>query len=145
MDEGKVDRYLNDMKDLIDSESATMKVVKSVLGQILYLVPLIPKAELHVAELHHLNSFSEVLTDVVDIPVDIKECLEWLLAMMRLCKEGLPIPSHHSSRISPVWAVMADSDASGGSYLAGHGVGAVSGSGEWARVLWPKAGFILAL
>ena len=50
--------------------------VKSVLGQILYMVPLIPKAELHVAELHHLNSFSEVLTDVVDIPVDIKECLE---------------------------------------------------------------------
>ena len=100
MDEGKVDRYLNDMKDLIDSESATMKVVKSVLGQILYLVPLIPKAELHVAELHHLNSFSEVLTDVVDIPVDIKECLEWLLAMMRLCKEGLPVAIANTLRAS---------------------------------------------
>ena len=143
LDEGKVHRYLNDIRDLMRSDSATMRDVKSVLGEILYMVPLIPKAELHVAELHKLNSYSDVLTDVVTIPAEVKECLEWWLAMVRLCKKGLPIPSHHSSRICPIWAVRADSDASGGSYTAGHGVGAVSAKGEWSRVLWPKAGFIL--
>ena len=132
----KVDRYLNDIKDLSVKKYEKMKVIKSVIGKILYVVPLIPRSELHVSRLHILNNVTEDLSALVPITEEVVVDLNWWITIIRLTREGLPIPSHHGVKIPPMSTRIADSDAAGGSLQSrGRGLGAVCGN-AWTFVMW---------
>ena len=112
----KVDRYLNDINDLSMARVEKMRTIKSVVGKILYMVPLIPKSELHVSRLHIINNASEDLGAMIKVTDDVVEELNWWVTIIQLCRDGLPIPSQHGIKLAPPTALIADSDAAGGEY-----------------------------
>ena len=138
LDESKLNRYVNDINSMIMVNETDLRTVKSVVGKILYISPLIPGSKYHLSELHAINDYTgeKNLNDIVLITKEAKEQLRWWLVMARLAGEGMPIPSGYDE--CPPWAVMGDSDAAGGTrFQTGHGMGAVMGQG-WAYVPWPK-------
>lgn len=134
----KLDRYVCDINNMISVNETDLRTVKSVVGKILYIAPLIPGSKYHLSALHAINDYTgeKNKNDIVIITENAKKQLQWWLVMTRLSGEGMPIPSGYD--VCPPWALMGDSDAAGGTrHETGHGVGAVMNRG-WAYVPWPR-------
>ena len=138
--EEKIHLYWNDLKDMLACDEMVAKSVKSVVGKILYVMPLLPGAEYHVSSLIKLQNYTESLKEMVPVNEEAKHQMRWWLVMLRLLGYGVPIPSVHRKTSPPPLAVVVDSDAAGGSLVfPDQGVG-VFCRGGWFNMSWP--GFI---
>ena len=125
LSDSKISRYVNEIDRLRKANTMDMRFVKSVVGKIMYVKPLIPGAKFHVSELIKLDNLSKDLNEIVSVGSSAKDQLDWWFAMIQLCK-GMPIPSEYDE--IPRWAIACDTDAAGGvpGCTDGRGVGAVS-------------------
>lgn len=129
----KIDRYVNDVNDLIIAGEGDLRTVQSVVGKLQYVSILIPSSKYHMSALLLINQ-GEDPNMLVKLTLGAKRQLEWWRTMLRLCTR-MPIPRPYDR--CPAFAVPADSDASGGSIgAAGRGCGIVLGKG-WAWLPWP--------
>lgn len=129
----KIDRYINDVNDLVLAGEGDLRTVQSVVGKIQYVSMLIPSAKYHISALLLINQ-GEDPNQLVVLTEGAKRQLMWWRTMLRLCTR-MPIP--RSFDRCPAWAIPSDSDASGGSIgAAGRGCGAVLGK-AWAWLVWP--------
>ena len=132
----KISRYVNDIDCLRKKKEATQREIWSVVGKVLYVVPLVPSGKYHIGALLRLNNVSENPNAVVLITVEVKEQLDWWFIFIQMCDGMMPIPSGYDE--CPPWAIECDSDAAGGSLNSpGRGVGAVLGK-AWAQIVWPR-------
>lgn len=111
----KVDRYVNDINDLINAGSGDLRTVQSVVGKIQYISILIPTSKYHISALLLINQGEDPNMRVVLTEGAMRQ-LKWWRTMVRLCNR-MPIPRPFDR--CPAWAVPADSDSSGGSVQVG--------------------------
>ena len=132
--EEKVLRYCNDLTDMLGRRSVTQREVWESVGKILYVSQLIPESKYHISELLRMNNISEDGNHVIVITRKFKRQAKWWIPFIRLAGEGLPIPPSHN--VCPPDALIADSDAAGGSLRGRPGCGIVFGR-AWSVVSWP--------
>ena len=92
----------------------------------------------YVNELLRLSNSSDKLFLEVRVDEDFKSQLRWWRYAMHFLRNGLEIPSSLGAGVPPRRALVADSDAAGGSGSDGRkGVGAVLGK-AFVAMRWPK-------
>ena len=130
----KVSRYCNDLSEMMTRGVTTQRSVWETVGKILYVSVLIPGSKYHTSALLKANKQSRDPNAEVVLTRLMKEQLRWWIDMIRLVGDGMPIPSSYD--MCPMNALVADSDAAGGTLRGGAGCGVVF-QGAWAQVLWP--------
>jgi hypothetical protein len=137
VEQSKLYRYWHSVKDMLQKEKATAREVKSVVGKILYISPLVKGSRHYISTLIRTQNITQDLYEEVTLTAEFKEQLTWWLLVLRLVEDGLTIPATPGTGTPPPLSVVAYSDAAGGSDESrGKGVGIVCGKG-WFRVSWP--------
>ena len=135
--EEKIFRYVNDVEELLQKDTATIREAQSVNGKLIYMMDLVPGGRYRVSHLMKLATSSEDMWRRVTITEDIRRDLRWWTRVIILTKEGMPIPPHRGFVTPPWCAVRGDTDAAGGSLSTpGRGLGAIC-DGAWAVLRWP--------
>ena len=105
-----------------------MREVWSVVGKILYVLPLVKDGKYNVSHLLKLNSQSE--DGELEVVISEKEVnqLKWWYIFLKYTNGKMKIPRPAGS--PKAWSRMGDSDAAGGSKdtVVGAGLGVVVGS-----------------
>lgn len=109
----KIARYVNDIDNLRKKKETTQREVWSVVGKIMYVVPLVPSSKYHISALLRLNHISENPNTLVVVTREAKEQLDWWFIFIQMCDGMMPIPTGYDE--CPPWALEADSDAAGDS------------------------------
>jgi hypothetical protein len=122
---------------MLQKEKATAQEVKSVVGKILYISPLVKGSRHYISSLIRTQNITQNIYEEVTLTAEFKEQLTWWLLILRLVEDGLTIPATPGTGTLPPLSVVAYSDAAGGSDESrGKGVGIVCGRG-WFRASWP--------
>jgi hypothetical protein len=118
----------------IDSEVLADKQVRSLMGKLINVKPLIPGGKFHVDHLMAALADSQKQKRV-SLSLLCKEQLKFWSLMLRSCNKRLAIPSLGGL---PPWAIDVFTDAAGGTLEAlGRGVGGVIEE-NWFYYPWSK-------
>ena len=124
---------VNDLNDILHSQSVKQEFIWSSVGKVLYVSTLIPESKYYTSELIKANMCRDQNNIVVNSR-DLREQIRWWIPMIQLVGQGLPIPSAYD--VCPPLAEEADTDAAGGWLRGVHGVGIVKRH-AWAFLEWP--------
>ena len=138
LDEGKVVNYTAAIDMILGRKVATVRELKSVVGKIMWIEPLWEGSRFYVNELLSLSNCSKYLELEVEVNDGFKSQLLWWRLAMQFLRKGMTIPDQMGVGRAPRGALVADSDAAGGSGSDGRkGVGAVLGK-AYVTMRWPK-------
>ena len=136
IEDEKISSYYHGMKKILEADEVMVAEVKSVVGKIIWISPLWRPGRFHLNYLLKLANRSENLAEMVKVGEEERGQLRWWMLAVRFFKRGLPIPPTMGVRLSACGALVADSDAAGGSSRNDRkGVGAVLGS-AYVKVTW---------
>jgi hypothetical protein len=122
---------------MMQKTEATAQEIKSVVGKILYVAPLVRGSQYYISTLIKTQSITQQLWQIIPLTAEFKKQLSWWLLVLRLIEDGLSIPSTPGRESLPPLLVVADSDAAVGSKDSrDKGIGIVCGTG-WFRISWP--------
>ena len=138
LSEGKVVKYTAAIDEMLGRQVATVRELKSVAGKILWIEPLWEGSRFFVNELIRLSNVSDKLYLEVVVDEEFKSQLRWWRVAMQFLRKGMRIPDVLGAGLAPRGALVADSDAAGGSGTDSRkGVGAVLGK-AYVAFRWPK-------
>ena len=138
LSEGKIVKYTKAVDEILDRQVATIRELKSVVGKLMWVEPLWEGSRFYVNELLRLSNVSDKLYLEVAVDDAFKSQLRWWRIGMQFLRKGLTIPDCLGVGVAPRGALVADSDAAGGSGSdARKGVGAVLGK-AYVAMRWPK-------
>lgn len=127
---------ISDIKKAITCCSIAQKEVKSLVGKLINIKPLIPTGKFNCDKIMKLladSNKSEHLT----VSADCKKQLTFWLDMIQTCHNKLAIPN--PLQTMPSWSLSAFCDAAGGSLSPiGRGSGGICGS-NWYYLPWSKS------
>jgi hypothetical protein len=137
VEQSKLYRYWHSVHDMLGQTEATAQEIKSVVGKILYVAPLVRGSQYYISTLIRTQSITQQLWQIITLTPEFKNQLSWWLLVLRLIEDGLSIPSTPGRESPPPLSVVADSNAAGGSMGSrDKGIGIVCGTG-WFRISWP--------
>ena len=130
----KLIRIMHMIKEALDSENISVGHMKSLVGKILYVRFLVPGSKYKLGYLNHAAAGKDK-AKMIHLSDPCKEHLYWWFIMLPICAEWSPIVRPEPT-LSPM-AIPAYTDAAGGSYKIGHGLGGILGK-DWFYVPWPQ-------
>lgn len=130
----KLARILEQLKEALQAECMGEKEVKSLVGKLIHIKPLIPAARFNVNHIMRWLALSN-LSDRVAISEECKKQLQFWRDMLLTCNQRMTIPDTISE--PPPWAINVYCDAAGGTLSeGGRGSGGVCGP-LWYFCHWP--------
>ena len=135
----KLIRIMHMIKEALDSDVISIGHMKSLVGKIVYIRFLVPGGKFRMGYLTKAVAWGSKKADnsvETRLSAQCKEHLYWWYIM-------LPIHAKESPIVSPVLelsplAISAYTDAAGGSWKFGHGLGGIIPPREWFYVPWPR-------
>ena len=127
------------IKEALDSPKVTIAHMKSLVGKIIYIRFLVPGGKFRMGYLTKAAAWGGNTKDTsqtMQLSRECKEHLHWWFVMLRIHAGGSPIV-RPDLPLSPL-AIPAYTDAAGGSWKIGHGLGGVIPPKAWFYVPWPR-------
>ena len=132
--EEKLSRFLNCLKDAINSQWILQNQMWSIAGKIINVKALVPSGKYNIDHILRASAQSTDAAEKVIISYNLKKQLEFWSNMLPLCSGRILIPNPDACL--PPWTIETYTDAAGGSWQKSwHGVGAVN-SFWWAYLPW---------
>jgi hypothetical protein len=107
VEQSKLYRYWHSVNDMIQKTEATAQEIKSVVGKILYVAPLVRGSQYYISTLIRTQSLTQKLWEVIPLTLDFKKQLSWWLVVLRVIENGLSIPPT-PGRESPPATIVCD-------------------------------------
>ena len=131
----KLIRIMHMIREALDSEETTVGHMKSLVGKILYVRFLVPGGKFKLGYLNQAASGENKATEI-RLSNNCKEHLFWWFTMLPICADWSPIVRPEPV-LSPS-AISAYTDAAGGSWEVGRGLGGIIPPFDWFYVPWPR-------
>ena len=129
----KLIRIMHMLREALDSEEVSVGHMKSLVGKILYVRFLVPGSKFKIGYLNQAAA-GKNKSKMIRLSPACKNHLNWWYIMLPIHAEWSPIV-RPGPVLSPT-AIPAYTDAAGGSYKVGHGLGGILGK-DWFYVPWP--------
>ena len=134
----KLIRILYMIREALDSQVISVTHMKSLVGKIIYIRFLVPGGKFRMGYLTKAAAFGENSKNknqAMRLSPECKEHLYWWYIMLPIHAGTSPIV-RPDLELSPL-AIPAYTDAAGGSWKVGHGLGGVIPPKAWFYVPWP--------
>jgi hypothetical protein len=132
--DAKLQNIVAAIQEAVESKVLSDKQVRSLMGKLINVKPLVPGGRFHVDHLMAALADSQKQKKV-SLLLLCKEQLKFWSLMLRSCNKRLSIPSLGGL---PPWAIDVFTDAAGGTLEAlGRGVGGVMAA-DWFYYPWSK-------
>jgi hypothetical protein len=131
--EEKLARLIADIRSAISATEVGEKTVKSIVGKIIHLRPLLPAGKFHI---DHIMKWlaNSAKANKVSMHDEARQQLEFWIGLLRTCSGHTSIPYPFDA--APAWAINAYTDAAGGSSSnPASGTGGIM-EGWWYWVPW---------
>jgi hypothetical protein len=108
----KLARIISDMRAAINATEMGERKVKSIVGKIIHIRPLLPAGKFHIDHIMKWLANSEK-GDTVTMHDEARQQLVFWIGLLRTCSGNTSIPYPYNT--PPAWAINAYTDAAGGS------------------------------
>ena len=135
----KLIRIMHMLKEALDADEITIRHMKSLVGKIIYIRFLVPGGKFKMGYLVKAASWggnSKDTSTLIQLSKECKEHLYWWFIMLPIYGTSSEIVRPELP-LSPL-AIPAYTDAAGGSWKVGHGLGGVIPPKEWFYIPWPR-------
>jgi hypothetical protein len=134
--EEKLARICNMLQEAINSETLEPKAVKSLVGKLIHVKPLVPAGRFNIDKIMRVYAAAARSEEPVRISSACRRQFRFWLLFLQVCSGQVDIPKPVGR--PAVGALNAYTDAAGGSCEAiGRGTGGVMGS-WWYYIPWAK-------
>jgi len=132
----KLAKIADQIKNILGKQEERQEEIKSIVGRIIHVKPLVIDGRFHMDHLMELNSVSDNSKDLVELTESFKKQLYFWYILLTTCSGKATIPTPVPAQ--PAWAVDCYTDAAGGSMDGpGKGTGSVIPEfGWWTYMPW---------
>ena len=135
----KLIRIQHMIREALDSQQISLGHMKSLIGKIIYIRFLVPGGKFKMGYLTKAAAWGGSTMDnntMITLAAECKEHLYWWYIMLPIHAEASAIV-RPEIELSPL-AIPAYTDAAGGSWKFGHGLGGIIPPKEWFYIPWPR-------
>ena len=126
------------IREALDAPEITVGHMKSLVGKIIYIRFLVPGGKFRMGYLTKAAAWggsSIANGTLMELSAECKEHLYWWYMMLQIYSGSKIV--RPEIPLSPL-AIPAYTDAAGGSWKVGHGLGGIIPPKEWFYIPWPR-------